>query len=110
MNESNDDLRLRQLLRESRGRERLPPRFHERVWQRIATAEKSAAARPAFSLAAWLAAFVATRTRAAAWVVLLLGISVSTGYLVGGHASARWDAQLSRQYAASINPYLADNR
>jgi len=57
MNESNDDLRLRKLLRDSRSGEPLPPRFQERVWQRIETAERTAA--PAFSLSQWLGALFA---------------------------------------------------
>jgi hypothetical protein len=110
MNETNDDLRLRKLLRESRSNEPLPPRFQDRVWQRIESAEKAASARPAFSFAGWLTALFARPAVATAWVALLLVIGVGTGYVLGGHDATRWDAQLSTHYAASINPYLADNR
>ena len=103
MNESGDDLKLRKLLRKSRGVESLPPRFQERVWQRIESAESTAVR--TFSLTEWLGALFARPAVAPLFVAVLVVIGVSTGYLLGGHKAARWDAQLSSGYIASITAY-----
>ena len=107
MNESNEDPRLRRLLREWPDHQPLPPRFREGVWQRIDTAERGAA-RPAFSWSERLASLFARPLTATACVAVLLLAGVSTGLLWGGHDDARWEAHLSQHYVASINPYAVD--
>jgi hypothetical protein len=110
MNEPNDDLRLRELLREWPGNQPLPPQFQERVWQRIESAEQMPTTTLARAFSRRLAALFARPAFAVAWVSLLLVLGMGTGYFWGGHDATRSEAQLSNHYAASINPDIADNR
>ncbi len=105
MKPAHHDPELRQLLRAWPGNASLPPRFRAGVWQRITTAERVAA--PALSLPAWLANWFAQPACAPVCTAVLLFAGLGTGYYWAGHAAARWEAQLSSQYAASINPYAA---
>jgi len=110
MNEQPDDVRLQTLLREERDKEPLPPRFQDNVWQRIAAAERRAAASHSFSLANWLNGLFARPAAAVAWVALLLVVGMGAGYAWAGHDTTQWDQQLSTYYAASINPYLKQSQ
>jgi len=107
MKESNEDPRLSRLLGEWPAKEPLPPRFREGVWQRIATAERTAVTKPAFSLPAWVSTWLARPAFAPVCVAILVGAGLATGYFWAGHDAARWESQLSSHYTASINPYAA---
>jgi hypothetical protein len=102
MNEENvnpEDPRLSALLRQSRSKPSLPPRFQEGVWRRIEDSETSPAATPGRLdfLAAWI---LRPRFAVATAVVLILG-----GTLIGvdqGRQAAHQDAQ--SRYVATVAP------
>ena len=104
----DEDPQLRGLLREWRVNEPLPPRFQERVWKRIETAES--AATPASPEFGWLAALFLRPAFATALAALLLAAGTTAGYLRANHDTARWDKQLAQRYVATLNPYAGDHR
>jgi hypothetical protein len=105
-NLKNNDPQLKQLLGEWQVNEPLPPRFQQRVWQRIEDAE-APVTRESMS---WFAALFMRPAFATAAATLLLLAGLTTGYLRANHDAARMDAQLAHRYIASVNPYAADHR
>ena len=106
MNDENNDIRLRQLLREWPSNQPLPPRFEEQVWRRIETAEQPA--RHGFPLFTRLSAWLSRPGIVTACAALFLLIGLGTGYLLATHDTDRWETQLSHHYALSLTPYAAD--
>jgi hypothetical protein len=104
--DQGEDPQLRGVLREWRVQEPLPPRFQERVWQRIEAAET--AARPAPALG-WLAALFTRPAFATAVAALLLAAGTAAGYLRANHDTASWDKQLAERYVAAIDPYAGEH-
>lgn len=98
-----EDPQLSRLLQDWQVNEPLPPRFQERVWQRLAAAEA-----PAGEPTSWFAALFLRPAFATAAATLLLLAGSSAGYLRANHDAARWDAQLAHRYAAALNPYAAE--
>src|SRR5689334_9752049 len=105
--EPNEDRSLDALLREWQAKPPLPPRFQERVWQRIEQAQ--AAPAPAASLAAGLANWVATMlprpALATAYVMALLAIGASVGWSQARQETARVTGELRARYAQAVDPY-----
>jgi hypothetical protein len=100
--EPNDP--LRDTLREWQVSATLPPRFQERVWQRIAGGEASE--RPGFwrLLQNWLVTRVPRSAAAAGYVAVLLAMGVA-GHWQGHQKKERVDSQLSQRYVQSVDPY-----
>jgi hypothetical protein len=95
------DEKLGTLLRESRTRPSLPPRFNETVWRRIEDAEMPVKSGEAIT---WLEAIVALLLRprfAYATVAALMLGGISLG-VYSGAQTARHDAQV--RYVASVAP------
>jgi hypothetical protein len=107
-NFQDPDPQLRGLLREWRVNEPLPPRFQERVWKRIETAETKAVPAPAFS--AWLGALFMRPAFAAVLAALLLAAGTTAGYLRANHDATRWDKQLEQRYVAALDPYAGGHQ
>jgi hypothetical protein len=98
--ETNEDARLKGLLREARPAPDLPPRFQESVWRRL---ERQAA--PAASSIGWLDRLVGLFLRpqfAMGSLALLLVIGSLTA-LPSGVQNARQAAR--ERYLASVAPY-----
>ncbi len=106
-NEPGDDPALSRLLHEWKlTADSLPPRFGERVWQRIASEEPPATANLWNAICEWLEACLRRPGVALACVAVLLSSGLTTGYL-----HARADAAQARQesqsrYLQSVNPFL----
>ena len=100
-----DDARLNWVLHEWTVNGPLPPRFQERVWERIGTVKET---QRGFwpVLPDWLIVLFAKPAYAAVCATLLLALGVSAGLWGANRATAHWDNQLARQYMASVNPYF----
>ena len=99
------DPQLKEALRSWQVNEPLPPRFQQRVWQRIEDAES-----PVRETPSWFAAFFMRPAFATVVATLLLLVGLTAGYLRANHDVSRMDDQLAHQYIASVNPYAANNR
>jgi hypothetical protein len=101
-----NDLHLRELLKQWPEAGSLPPRFQERVWKRIALAEASAPTGSGWTQwLGWIRAFAARPALAAAYVALLLSMGFSLGWVHGTARSARIDERLSSRYVQVMDPY-----
>jgi hypothetical protein len=84
----------------------LPPRFQDRVWQRLARVESGAAT--ANRVPGWLARLHAVLLQprlAAGYVTVLLLLGFAAGWTQGLEKSARVDEDLSLRYVHVIDPY-----
>lgn len=97
----HEDSRLKTTLSVWQVNESLPPRFQERVWQRIEAAEASTD-----STTNWFAALFLRPAFATVIACLFLMAGLTIGLLRANHDSARWDRELGHRYVASVDPYL----
>ena len=108
-NKPNDDTPLDALLREWKVEPSLPPRFGERVWQRIERAATPPA--PSVSLAAvfahWIASLLPRPALATAYVTVLLAIGASAGWHQARQETARVSNDLRARYVQAVDPYQA---
>ena len=104
----DDDKALRKVLGEWRVDAPLPPRFQERVWQRIAKTETRP--EPAAKVGLWrLIEAVLPRPRFAyAYLAVLLVSGVTAGSWAAQIKTSRLDSELSMRYVQSIDPYRTD--
>jgi hypothetical protein len=104
MNMKTNQAELDQALQGWRVTSPLPPRFRERVWQRIERAE--APRRSLFDAwREWFSAAFARPVYAVAYVSLLLVAGLTIGFFQASEKVARWDRQLEARYVQSIDPY-----
>ena len=100
-----NDPALSRLLREWKVSDSsLPPRFSERVWQRIGASEKV----PRSGLAvAWarLQEFLARPRLAVGYVTALLMLGFVAGWAQGQEKSVRMERDLRARYLQVIDPY-----
>ncbi len=103
-NLENDDP-LRETLRQWAVDTALPPRFQERVWQRVARAE--AKAKPGFlqAFAHWVETTFRRPALAVSYVAVLLFVAVTTGYWQAHGKSAQAASQWRALYVQSVDPY-----
>lgn len=107
--ESENPDSLRQVLREWKVNEPLPPRFQENVWRRIEQAEAGAV--PAATTTgwalfkAWLAATLPRPALAVAYLSVLLVAGMAGGYWQARQTTAHLDNQLGSRYVQSVDPY-----
>src|SRR5262245_411029 len=102
---SDPDKLLHRTLREWEIKEPLPPRFGERVWQRIAREEAQAPASVWTRLPSWLAQALARPTLAVSYVTALLVAGLLAGYWHGQSEKARTYESLGARYVQMMNPY-----
>ncbi len=102
---NEDDAKLSQLLQEWKVEATLPPRFQERVWQRI----ERAAVRPNLwrAFTHWVEATFNRPALAVSYVALLLFVGLTTGYLRVQDKTAQAEARWRTAYVQSIDPYQA---
>ena len=101
--ETNDP--LSRVLREWTVDSALPPRFQERVWQRVARAESP----PRLGLLAALSSLAQYFTRptvAAGYLAALLAIGVIGGLWTAQLERDRVDHDLSERYVHALDPYI----
>jgi hypothetical protein len=107
MNEdfNKTDERLSQALKAWKVDAPLPPRFQERVWERVTRSEGV----EKFTLWAvfqrWLEAVLSRRAVALAYLVILLVAGSSAGYWHGREKSKQVESGLSERYLQMVDPY-----
>jgi hypothetical protein len=106
-NAPDDDPALSRLLREWEcTAESLPPRFEERVWQRIAHAEPPVATNLRTVFREWLDARLRRPAMALACVAVLMSTGLTTGYLHARSDAAQARQESQMRYLQSVNPFL----
>jgi hypothetical protein len=93
---------LGKLLQNWRINNTLPPRFQERVWKRIESADSRPVRSGAFE---WIRGLFARPAFAAVCGALLLFGGLVMGLIRGDKDVARMDRELAQRYVASVNPY-----
>src|ERR1041385_3169294 len=107
-NQSNDRSDpLGDALHEWRVDAALPPRFPERVWQRIARTEAVRTGALRTGWWQWFDALLARRGIAVSYVVLWLLVGVCVGAWQARHQAARMEGDLEARYLQTVDPYLA---
>ena len=102
---SQPDPALHGLLREWKVTETLPPRFEERVWQRLARNESGQPTSiGALVIGRWLAALTRPST-ALAYVTALLLLGLVGGYWEAHQQNEQAEASLGARYVQMLDPY-----
>lgn len=109
MNEDNEVNRgetLHKLLHTWKVEAKLPPRFQDAVWNRIATTEREAKGPSSQRrLTTWIEAVFSTPTLAASYVAILLLAGVGTGYWQAAGRATQRNSELRVRYIQSVDPY-----
>lgn len=104
--ESNENERqLSETLAAWRVPAQLPPRFQERVWQRLERRETLPVAGPWAQLLREIAAALARPRLAVSYVMILLALGLLAGFWQAQVAKARVAETLSAQYVQMLDPY-----
>lgn len=104
-NSNSDDGRLRTILGAWEVKQPLPPRFPERVWQRIAREEAHEPASPWSEWLAWVTQAMARPQLAVAYVTVLLVSGLAAGYWHARVDNAQAAEQLGARYVQMMDPY-----
>jgi hypothetical protein len=102
---SGDDEALRRTLREWTVDAPLPPRFQERVWERIARAETEAPASLWPALSRLVEVVLPRPGFALPYVAVLLALGVAAGSLAAQARTRRVQTDLGLRYVQSVDPY-----
>ena len=109
-NRNPDDPALSQTLHEWRVDAPLPPRFRERVWQRIERNELKPAGTLWDLLRGWLESKVMRPAVAFSYVAVLLLVGLTAGYWQGRVDTSKAESGWQARYIQSIDPYQASHR
>ncbi len=101
----DSDLQLQEVLHEWKVTETLPPRFRERVWQRIAREETHAPAGWWAQFTAAIANALLRPSLAVSYMVLLLGAGLVAGYWQARVENAQMTRELGVRYVQMLDPY-----
>ena len=85
----------------------LPPRFEERVWNRIARAEAAAKVTLWTQFRGFLERALPRPVMPASYLMLLLLAGVGTGYWRGQEKAAHLRHEMGTLYVQSVDPYQA---
>jgi len=85
----------------------LPPRFEERVWERISRATPHGESSVLGVLRKWLETALPRPAIAASYVAILLLGGVAMGYWRGQEKAGQWRHELASRYVQSVDPYQA---
>ena len=96
---------LDRTLREWEIHESLPPRFQERVWQRIAREEAQTSVSPWTLFSNWLSQLLARPSMAVSYLVLLLFTGLLAGYWQAHVEQTHTLEQLGSRYVQMMDPY-----
>lgn len=83
----------------------LPPGFEERVWQRVARAERQFKSGAGTAFVLWIEKLLSRPSIAASYVALLLVIGSATGYWQAHDRVAASEIDLSFRYVRTVDPY-----
>ena len=104
-NSKGDDGRLHEVLRTWHVKEPLPPRFGERVWQRIERAESLPVTSLRSQVLAWLDQVMTRPSLAVSYVTVLLAVGLAAGYWHARLDNAQTADQLGARYVQMMDPY-----
>ena len=104
-NSEGDDRRLSELLQGWQVKESLPPRFGERVWQRISRIETAEPASLWSQLAGWFDQVMMRPSLAVSYVTVLLAVGLAAGYWHARLDNAQMADQLGTRYVQMMDPY-----
>jgi hypothetical protein len=105
-NEGPEDGRsLDRILSQWRVETPLPPRFQERVWQRIERAESQPATPFRVSAARLIEAIVPRPRLAYSYATILLAVGLVAGAWAAEAQNNRTEASLGSRYLQSVDPY-----
>jgi hypothetical protein len=99
------DEKLSKLLHTWKLDAQLPPRFKERVWQRIERGESTAKIAFWKVIAARIEATFVQRGFAAAYVAVLLLAGMGAGYWKASDRTARVESEWRTRYVQTVDPY-----
>ncbi len=105
-NHEEGDLRLDRVLKNWQVNAPLPPRFQERVWQRIAAGERNTTSTGWSLVWKTIQAGLMRPQAAMGFVCLLLALGFALGWTRGIAKSARMEEALSARYVQVLDPYL----
>ena len=104
-NSEGDDSRLSELLQGWKVKESLPPRFGERVWQRISRLETAESASLWFELLGGFDKIMMRPSLAVSYVTVLLAVGLAAGYWHARLENAQTADQLGARYVQMMDPY-----
>src|SRR2546426_466480 len=98
---------LNRLLKGWRVSTPLPPRFQEKVWRRIESAEDRRRVHPGELIRRWVESIVPRPAVAASYIGILLVLGFVGGMWQAQEHNARTQQTIERKYVQSIDPYQA---
>ena len=105
-NEVNRGETLHKLLHTWKVEAKLPPRFQDAVWNRIAASEREAKKPSSLQrLTTWIEAVFSSPALAASYVAILLFAGVGTGYWQASGRATQTNSELRVRYLQSVDPY-----
>ena len=104
---SETDDALNSVLREWRLATPIPPRFQERVWERIQRVEMPAAAGAPGGFRRMLEVLLPRPQFSAFFLVIVLGLGIGAGSWAAQVRTNRLQAVLGSRYLGSLDPYAA---
>ena len=106
---TDNDARMRGLLRECKVVGTLPPHFQEQVWRRIARCEQqpSALASLRTSWTHWINTMLPRPALAVSYVAVLLVVGAGVGWAQARQEKTRVSDEMSLRYVHSVDPYQA---
>ena len=104
--EPESDDALRKVLKEWRSDAPLPPRFQQRVWQRIERAQTRDVPSVWAVIAHWVGTVLPRPALAVSYVAVLLAIGVTAGWAQARQETGRVKAELGQRYVRVLDPYL----
>jgi len=102
---SEDDQELHAVLATWQVHNTLPPRFQDRVWQRIQRCETQPGASVWMLLRRGLETALARPSLAVGYVTVLLAVGLLTGFWQARQAQARTFESFSVRYVQMLDPY-----
>jgi len=106
MNPSDPDPALSRLLREWQPQAELPPRFQDRVWERVAGEERPAVSNLWAAFRDWLDTRFRRPVVALGYVAVLMSIGLGVGHWHGRADAAQLQDELKARYLQQVNPFL----
>ena len=103
--QENPDPALDRALREWKVEESLPPRFRERVWQRLERAQTQSTVNPWTRFSGWLAGVMSRPALALGYMTLFLVLGLTAGYWQAQAHNARDSQELGARYVRMMDPY-----
>jgi hypothetical protein len=107
---TDNDARLRSLLKECKVVAALPPRFQEQVWRRIARREQQPSVWFSLrtSLTHWINTMLPRPALAVSYLAILLVFGASAGWAQARQKNTRVSDEMGLRYVQTVDPYQAN--